>query len=177
VGYKKNHNVELEVPFAASTFTLEQRSTNGWCVDKIEYGHLTFDLTSLQGTGAWLDDPCDGSYDLPCTNKLVMDVKSGTVTQKHAVGGMQPLSLPKLVVHTCNTNHVCRSLHLEPRHTHTHTHRERERERERERKRESTTRAQLLSVTQLTRRRNECRFRPTLMTPSTTASTANRALR
>jgi hypothetical protein len=109
----KNHNDRErdqydtydELPYAASEFAILTKSNDGWCVDKLEYADTAIDLTCPNaGTGFWLDKPCDVTEaDLPCTNKIVVDVKSGEVRQKHeATGTLMPLCLPQLVTHTCD---------------------------------------------------------------------------
>jgi len=69
---------------ARSTFTLAAGSSDGWCVDSIQYtdAAASRDLTvKLCGGGAWLDDPCtEAAYSgTPCGAEIVVDVVSGSV--------------------------------------------------------------------------------------------------
>ena len=104
---EKNQDDEYSVNWAKNTFSIITSSDDGWCIDKITYGSLSVDLSNQQKSGVWLDKPCSGwDYDRPCTSKITIDVNTGAVQQHHEQGGILPLDLPFLKVHTCNVGNA-----------------------------------------------------------------------
>ena len=69
----------FEVPSASNSFTIAASGSDGWCVDKITYGDKEFSLCA--GAGAWLDNPCSGSYSSRgCATSFDIDLVDGSST-------------------------------------------------------------------------------------------------
>jgi hypothetical protein len=104
---EKNKYDEYDVAYAASTFTIINPKSDGWCFDQIWFDNQPILLNNQKQTGVWLDNPCAGwDYDRPCTNKIKIDLKTGSVLQKHEQADWAPLDLPYLKVHTCKKSHA-----------------------------------------------------------------------
>jgi len=79
----RGHTDTYTVPAATlAPFTIEERSSDGWCVEGITYNGKEIDMSACGGGRVWLDTPCpttslDG---VPCQQTLTIDPVLGAVT-------------------------------------------------------------------------------------------------